>query len=120
MTLEEFSKISDALGNPHRVRIVGYLACGSMCGCDLLQYFPFTQPTLSNHLKVLRESGIVLAEPQGKWTHFRLDQALLADWRRCAARLAAGDPDGECYEDRAAREEDFPASAPVTMKLQEA
>lgn len=108
MDLEQFALVSTALGNPHRARIIGYLACGPMCGCDLLKYFEFTQPTLSNHMKVLRQADVVIAEQVGKWTHFRLNQPVLDAWRACADSLVEGHVDNECHKTRSKCEEEFP------------
>ena len=62
-----------ALADETRVRIVDILSCGELCACDILYYFNISQPTLSHHLNVLVESGLVIARPEGKWTHYSLD-----------------------------------------------
>lgn len=115
MDMDQFAEVSTAIGNPHRARIVGYLACGPMCGCDLLKYFDFTQPTLSNHMKVLRHANVVIAEQCGKWTHFRLNHELLAAWRACADCLFGGDIDGECHQTRKECEAAFPECSVVVQ-----
>jgi len=61
-----------ALADETRVRIVHILSCGELCACDILSHFELTQPTLSHHLSVLVESGLVTARPVGKWTYYRL------------------------------------------------
>ena len=65
MNMEQFSAIAQALGNVHRARIVEFLSCGPLCACELQPFFGFTQPTLSNHMRVLRQAGVVLAEQVG-------------------------------------------------------
>ena len=112
MNTQRFAEIAAALGNTHRTRIIGYLACGEMYACELLEFFDFTQPTLSNHLKVLREAGIVHSRAQAKWTFYSLNLDLLAEWNTAAEKLFAGDSEGESYLVRAAQPMPEEAVAP--------
>ena len=59
MNYESLSLVLKSLANPNRMKIVDVLSCGSLCACDLLEYFDFTQPTLSHHMKVLEKAGVV-------------------------------------------------------------
>lgn len=63
-----------ALADPHRLRILGTIARsgGEVCVCDLTDAVPLLQPTVSHHLKVLREAGLVLSERRGSWVYYRL------------------------------------------------
>lgn len=64
-----------ALGDPVRLRIVSMLAAapdGSACGCDLEGPLGLSQPTISHHLKILREAGLVEGDRQGRWVHYRV------------------------------------------------
>lgn len=54
MNYEEMSVILKALADPKRLKIIDLLSCGSLCACDILDHFEFTQPTLSHHMKVLK------------------------------------------------------------------
>lgn len=103
MDTQKLATISAALGNMHRMRIVGYLACGEMCAYELLRFFDFTQPTLSNHLKVLREAGIIRSRTHAKWTFYSLDLSLMKTWHEAMRDLCLGDPAGESYQQLAAR-----------------
>ncbi|KMT22548.1 ArsR/SmtB family transcription factor [Clostridium cylindrosporum] len=69
------SKIFKALSDPNRLRIIDMLSCGEMCACDLLNYFDFTQPTLSHHMKVLIDCGLVKCRKEGTWNYYTLDNA---------------------------------------------
>ncbi len=69
---EENSKILKALSDPNRLRIIDILSCGEKCACDLLEDFEFTQPTLSHHMKVLTESGLVLSRKEGISNYYKL------------------------------------------------
>jgi ArsR family transcriptional regulator, arsenate/arsenite/antimonite-responsive transcriptional repressor len=57
--------------------------------CELATAFDLTQPTISHHLKVLREAGIIASERRGTWVYYRLEPAAL---ERIAALLAAPQP----------------------------
>lgn len=71
-----------ALADPVRLRIVSMLIeseDGSCCGCDLEGPLGLSQPTISHHLKVLREAGLVHGEKQGRWVHYRVVPERLAE-----------------------------------------
>ena len=61
-----------ALADPTRVAIVNRLAAGESCVCDLNAAFELSQPTISHHLKVLRDVGLVEASRRGTWAYYRL------------------------------------------------
>jgi ArsR family transcriptional regulator len=69
----EGSKVFKALGDPRRAMIVDMLSCGELCACKILEKFELSQPTLSHHMKLLCECGLVKARNEGKWTHYSLD-----------------------------------------------
>ncbi|MDK2829536.1 ArsR/SmtB family transcription factor [Clostridium beijerinckii] len=73
MKYEENSKIFKALCDPSRLKIIDILSCGEKCACDLLEYFEFTQPTLSHHMKVLSECGLVEVRKEGLWNYYKLN-----------------------------------------------
>jgi len=62
-----------ALADPTRVAIVNRLAAaGEVCVCDLNAVFDLSQPTISHHLKVLREAGLVESTRRGTWAYYHL------------------------------------------------
>ena len=62
-----------ALGDPTRVSIVNRLAgAGEVCVCMLVGELALSQPTISHHLRILREAGIVAATRRGTWAYYRL------------------------------------------------
>jgi ArsR family transcriptional regulator, arsenate/arsenite/antimonite-responsive transcriptional repressor len=78
MDTEEFSKICKALGHPARVRIVDYLKEIDQCICgDIVGMLPLAQSTVSQHLKILKESGLVKGEIEGPRTCYCLDRTML-------------------------------------------
>lgn len=74
MTAMDIAVICKALGDSHRLQIVQMLAEGEKCGCKLLEKFEITQPTLSHHMKILCESGLVNARKEGKWQHYSINR----------------------------------------------
>jgi ArsR family transcriptional regulator len=64
-----------ALADPVRLRIVSMLAAapeGEACGCELEAPLGLAQPTVSHHLRILREAGLVVGERRGRWVHYSL------------------------------------------------
>ncbi|MCI4674554.1 ArsR/SmtB family transcription factor [Candidatus Mycolicibacterium alkanivorans] len=62
-----------ALGDPARLRLLSLIAChpgGEACVCDISESFDLAQPTISHHLKVLRESGLLGCERRGSWVYY--------------------------------------------------
>lgn len=73
MDYDNNAKIIKALSDPNRLKIIDILSCGEECACNLLEDFEFTQPTLSHHMKVLAECGIVQARKEGLWSYYSLN-----------------------------------------------
>jgi len=81
-----------ALADPVRLSIVRQLAeCDGVCACDFTDGTAVSQPTVSHHLRVLREAGIVTAERRGSWVYYRLTAAASARLGALARELAPGD-----------------------------
>jgi ArsR family transcriptional regulator len=70
---EELAARFKALADPTRVAIVNRLsAADEVCVCDLTESFELSQPTISHHLKILREAGLVESSRRGTWAYYRL------------------------------------------------
>ena len=67
------AKIFKALSDTIRLQIIEILSCGEKCACRLLEHFNFTQPTLSHHMKVLMECGLVNSRKEGTWNYYSLN-----------------------------------------------
>jgi ArsR family transcriptional regulator len=69
---ERMGAVAKALGDPIRMQLVDVLRkhAGKVCVCELVPLFEISQPTLSHHLKKLREAGIVDSERQGLWAYY--------------------------------------------------
>lgn len=64
--------IFKAFCDENRVRILNLLRGGEKCACRLLEELSISQPTLSHHMKILCDSGIVVGRKEGKWMHYRI------------------------------------------------
>jgi ArsR family transcriptional regulator len=66
------AEVAKALGDPVRLQLVDVLRkhAGKVCVCELVPLFDISQPTLSHHLKKLREAGIVDSERRGVWAYY--------------------------------------------------
>ena len=83
------AQVFKALGDPVRLRLLSLIGAhqgGEVCVCDLTAAFDLTQPTISHHLKVLREAGIITSQRRGTWVYYRLVPAAL---ERMAGLLTA-------------------------------
>ena len=82
MDLEQIAKIFKALGHPTRIKIIEHLIAIDTCICtEIVGIFPYSQSTISQHLKILKESGIVCGEVEGPKTYFCVDKAMLDQFR---------------------------------------
>jgi ArsR family transcriptional regulator len=63
-----------ALADINRLMIVDMLSCGELCACNILEKFSITQSTLSHHMKILCDCGLVSARKEGKWMYYTLDE----------------------------------------------
>ena len=64
-----------AFCDENRLAVLEMLQSGEKCACVLLEKLKITQPTLSHHMKILVESGIVAARKEGKWTYYSISMA---------------------------------------------
>ena len=87
----ELSTLFKAMGDPVRLRLVSLIAShegGEACVCDLTDGFDVKGPTISHHLKVLREAGLISGERRGTWVYYRVEPEAL---RRLSAVLVLDD-----------------------------
>ena len=88
MNIIDIAFICKALSDSNRLQIVQMLADGEKCACKLLEEFKITQPTLSHHMKVLCESGLVTSRKEGKWSHYSLNCCLLNEFKEFIGELS--------------------------------
>ncbi len=77
---EEQIAILKALSDRNRLGIVDMLSCGELCACRLLEHFHITQPTLSHHMKVLTDCGLVVGRRDGVWMYYSLNRKRAEDF----------------------------------------
>ena len=69
----EYLRVFRAFSDEKRIRVLELLSEGEQCACVLLEKLDISQPTLSYHMKILRESGIVKERPVGPWKYYSID-----------------------------------------------
>ena len=69
---KETARVFKAFCDENRLQILELLRGGEKCACRLLEEMSISQPTLSHHMKILCDSGIVVGSKEGKWMHYRL------------------------------------------------
>ena len=77
----ELATLFKAIADPVRLRLLSLIAChegGEACVCDLTGAFELTGPTISHHLRVLREAGLIGSERRGTWVYYWINPAVLA------------------------------------------
>lgn len=73
MSYTDYALLLKALGDETRLKIFHMLSKGELCACNLLEEFNITQPTLSYHMKILCESGLVNGRKDGIWTKYSIN-----------------------------------------------
>lgn len=78
---QDLARVFKALGDPTRVRLLSLIAAQpdrEACVCDLIAPVGLSQPTVSHHMKLLVEAGLVVREQRGRWAYYRLVEETLA------------------------------------------
>lgn len=73
-TYEDYAKVFKAFCDEKRLRILELLRSGEKCACKLLEDLDIGQSSLSYHMKILVESGVVESRQEGKWTHYTISE----------------------------------------------
>ena len=87
-----------ALSDPNRLMIVDMLSCGELCACHILIRFKITQPTLSHHMKILCDCGLVKGRKEGKWMYYTLNEEIIQDFQAFFAEITSCTEDCICKE----------------------
>lgn len=88
MTTEEVAAISKAMSDVNRIKIISMLTGGDRCGCNLLDELHITQPTLSHHMKVLSDCGLVSSSKEGKWHYYSINCERFSAYKEYIGRLS--------------------------------
>ncbi|WP_148808120.1 ArsR/SmtB family transcription factor [Crassaminicella thermophila] len=67
------AEIFKALSDENRITILKLLTCGELCVCDILENLDLSQPTVSHHLKVLHQAGLIHVDKRGKWKYYSIN-----------------------------------------------
>ena len=89
---ERIVPLVKALADPVRLRLLSLVAShadGEACVCDLNDAFELSQPTISHHLKLLHEAGLLERDKRGVWVYYRLNTAALGDLAALLGGVAA-------------------------------
>ena len=85
---EAFSSICKALAHPARIRIISFLKKVNQCICgEIVEIMPLAQSTVSQHLKVLKNSGLVKGDIEGPRTCYCLDHHILEKFKKTASMI---------------------------------
>lgn len=88
--------IFKAFCDENRIKILQLLQSGEKCACMLLEEMNITQPTLSHHMKILCDSGIVVGRKEGKWTHYSISREGAEYAEKCLKTLTTITGECEC------------------------
>lgn len=90
---QELSRIFKVLSVDTRIKILGLLRQQPFCVNALAHFLGITPAAVSQHLRVMRDAGIVIGEKRGYFIHYRINSERLGEWRQAAAELLS--PDGD-------------------------
>ena len=95
----KYTKVFKALGDAKRAMIVDMLSCGELCACMILEKFKISQSTLSHHMKLLCECGLVKGRNEGKWTYYSLDVETIRKTKQFFHAITSAKGSCICKED---------------------
>jgi ArsR family transcriptional regulator len=70
--MQDFIRVMKALSDPNRVRIIKMLQHKSLCVCEMRTALKIAQPTVSKHLKILEDAGVISSRKEGLWVNYHL------------------------------------------------
>lgn len=73
MEIEDAAVVLKVLGDPTRLTMMKILEHRTCCVCELVEIFPFSQPAISQHLRKLKDAGLVREEKRGQWNFYSID-----------------------------------------------
>ena len=80
---KRIAMIFKAFCDENRIKIIKMLRSGEKCACKLLEEIDVSQPTLSHHMKILCDAGIVNGRKEGKWMHYSISAEGIKQAERC-------------------------------------
>ena len=95
---KEYAQFFKVLSDPNRLMIIDMLSCGELCACVILEKFNITQPTLSHHMKSLRESELVIGRKEGKWMYYSLSEKTVQTCKNILSDLTSFKESCSCFD----------------------
>lgn len=93
---ERDARVFKAFCDPNRLKILEMLKNGEKCACELLDHLHIGQPTLSHHMKILCDAGIVQGRREGKWTYYSFDEQGVRQAKSLLEDMTASGDMGGC------------------------
>lgn len=93
--------IFKAFCDENRIKILKLLETGEKCACKLLEEINITQPTMSHHMKILCDSGVVIGRKEGKWMHYSISPegaAIAMQYLQELTKVSCTDENKSCCE----------------------
>ncbi len=94
MRKEDVAMICKAMSDANRLHIIEMLTSGEKCGCKILEELHITQPTLSHHMKVLEDCGLVTSYKEGKWHHYSINCERFGEFKDYLNLISCGEAVG--------------------------
>lgn len=96
----EYTPVFKALSDETRLKIIDMLSCGEMCACHILDEFSISQSTLSYHMKILSDCGLVNARRDGAWMRYTLNKGRTDEALAFFTRITDEKEDCVCHKVR--------------------
>ena len=91
------AKIFKAIGDENRLHILALLRNGERCACKLLEDMQISQSTLSHHMKLLCDAGLVCGRKEGKWVHYSIEPTAAAEIQKLLCTILTPEADAEQF-----------------------
>lgn len=101
---EDIVRISKALSDKNRVEIIKLLNDEELCACHLLEFFDFTQPALSHHMKQLVDSGLVIVEKKAQWSYYKINKIVFDEFKEFIENVSSSEYDEKFDGDSCCKE----------------
>jgi ArsR family transcriptional regulator len=87
MNNNQFAQICKALSDPNRLQIIQMITDQERCACKLLEHFNISQPTLSHHMRILSDCGLIRTRKDGKWSHYSMNMDTMTTFKKQVEKL---------------------------------
>ena len=85
-----------AVSDESRLKIINMLSCGEMCACDILEKLNISQSTLSYHMKILTESGLIDSSKNGSWMRYSVNHSKIEELKTFLSNITNDKDDCSC------------------------